>query len=617
MEFRGPYFAAAGAKIERALQRAKQFPRTKGGFHDALAAAGIKFDEFRDPWGHPYYADFHSEESYYDRPQIYTYEEYRGLRESRKRLIPSKRTFLVVNVKSAGQDGIPDTYDDFALVSFFRAIETSSKPEQETPSARSRLSPAGTGSITGEVIDPSGASIPNVLVTLNGSYSTRTNGSGKYTFGGMPGGYFRLTFQSPGFQTGVLDLVPVEPDHVTKADFVLQIGSVTESVDVRAAPNTITTSSAELAAVAAPGTGSIATPRVREYFPETLYWNPDLITDASGRAAVPVKLADTITTWHIAVVASSEDGRITETSADLRAFQPFQVDLDVPPVLTVGDQITLPVPVRNYLKHIETVKVAAQPGDGLALQKPLEQPESIAASGSANVLLSLRAETARDDALLRVTATGLAGSDAIQKPIVVHPDGEQAERSVTAVAGEGQVLRLDVPGGIIPSSLKAEVKVYPTLIARLLEAMQALLQRPYGCGEQTISSTYPNLLFLRAMKRGGLQDHKLEARAMRNLKSGYARLLGYQSDQGGFQYWAASEPDAALTAYALNFLTDAKEFIAVDTDRIDAARKWLKLQNLKEDSLRGFALWTLMETRARRCRKHPKTWRTGKESGGI
>jgi len=155
---------------------------------------------------------------------------------------------------------------------------------------------------------------------------------------------------------------------------------------------------------------------------------------------------------------------------------------------------------------------------------------------------------------------------------------------------------VDVPPDTIPGSLNGEVKVYPTLISRLLEAMQALLQRPYGCGEQTISSTYPNLLFLRAMKHSGLQDDKLEARAMRNLKSGYARLLGYQSDQGGFQYWASGEPDAALTAYALNFLIDAKGFMEVDDDRIDLAQKWLKQQPLNENSLHGLTLWALVKS---------------------
>jgi A-macroglobulin TED domain/Alpha-2-macroglobulin family/Carboxypeptidase regulatory-like domain/A-macroglobulin receptor binding domain len=587
VEFTGSYFSAAGLKIEQALRRAKQFPRTESDFRTALAAAGLNLDEMRDPWARRYYVSFHSEESYYDRPQIYTYEEYRGLRESRKQLIPAKRLFLVADVRSVGEDGSADTDDDFTVMSFFRAVDSSSPqpPHDRKQPAPPRLSPRGTGSIAGVLVDPSGEGISNAQVTLNDTYTTHTDHRGEYIFRGMPSGHFRLKFEAPGFQTGLIDHVPVEPDHVTKADFVLQIGSLSQSVEVTA-PNAIKSA-------------PVATPHVREYFPETLYWNPELVTDSAGHAAAEVKLADTITTWHMAIIASTEDGRITEASTDIRAFQPFQVDLDVPGVLTAGDRIILPVPVRNYLEQPQEVKVAAKAPQGLELEQPPQQPGSVSPSASANAFLSLRAETAREDARLRVTAIGRTASDAIEKAIVIHPDGERLERSVTGIVSDGQVLRADIPPNLIAGSIKAEVKIYPTLMARLLEATEALLQRPYGCGEQTISSTYPNLLFLEAMKRDGLADAKLEARAMRNLRAGYAKLLGYQSDDGGFRYWATGQPDAALTAYALKFLVDAKEFLEIDQDRVNAAQTWLKQQNLNEDSLRALTLWTLVEADAR------------------
>ena len=38
-----------------------------------------------------------------------------------------------------------------------------------------------------------------------------------------------------------------------------------------------------------------STPRLREYFPETLVWNPELITDKNGKAELKFKMADNIT----------------------------------------------------------------------------------------------------------------------------------------------------------------------------------------------------------------------------------------------------------------------------------------------------------------------------------
>src|SRR5690606_30456063 len=92
------------------------------------------------------------------------------------------------------------------------------------------------------------------------------------------------------------------------------------------------------------------------------------------------------------------------------------------------------------------------------------------------------------------------------------------------------------------------------------------------CGEQTISTSYPNLMMLRFPNA----DADLKQRALKNLQAGYERLLGYRSADGGFTYWGGtSKPSVELTAYALRFLIDAKEFIAVDADVINDAEKWL------------------------------------------
>src|SRR5262249_19018208 len=128
----------------------------------------------------------------------------------------------------------------------------------------------------------------------------------------------------------------------------------------------------------------------------------------------------------------------------------------------------------------------------------------------------------------------------------------------------------------LPGSVRTQLKVYPSLVARILESMEALLTRPYGCGEQTISSTYPNLLLLTALKQTGLSGHRLETRALANLRAGSPRLPGYQNEVGAFPYWGHGDGDVSLTAYALEFLRAAKDFVEVDEDRVDRAVDWLR-----------------------------------------
>jgi len=61
-------------------------------------------------------------------------------------------------------------------------------------------------------------------------------------------------------------------------------------------------------------------------------------------------------------------------------------------------------------------------------------------------------------------------------------------------------------------------------------------------------------------------------------------LRGYQSDEGGFSYWTRGQGDAAVTAYAIQFLKAAKEFIAFDDEITDDARQWLLKRQEKDGS---------------------------------
>ena len=120
------------------------------------------------------------------------------------------------------------------------------------------------------------------------------------------------------------------------------------------------------AAVNAPDRGppAAAEPvRIRQYFPETLYFNPAVITDADGNALLRVPLADSITTWRLTCMASSARGRLGSATAGINVFQDFFVDIDFPVALTQHDEVSVPVAVYNYLKTDQAVRLEVTPGD--------------------------------------------------------------------------------------------------------------------------------------------------------------------------------------------------------------------------------------------------------------
>src|SRR5262249_31001782 len=316
------------------------------------------------------------------------------------------------------------------------------------------------------------------------------------------------------------------------------------------------------------------TPRVRRDFPETLYWQPALESDARGRAHLRLRLADTITTWKVAVVASTTGGQIAIAERELVAFQSFFVENDPPPILTVGDEIGLPALVRNHGDDALRVSVDAEAEDGLRVAGRTRQELRVPAGDAARATFDLRAERAARKARVRLTAASTGADDAVEKSVTVHPDGAETQAASGLLIERDATLELAIPEEVIPGSLQAELRVAPHLATHVLESVEAVMQRPYGCAEQTVSAAYPSLMALRLVA-GGKGSQALEARAHRYLDLGYRRLLGFQRESGGFAYFRNGEADLGLAAYALRFLAEAGEFLEVEEDAVDRARSFL------------------------------------------
>jgi uncharacterized protein YfaS (alpha-2-macroglobulin family) len=208
----------------------------------------------------------------------------------------------------------------------------------------------------------------------------------------------------------------------------------------------------------------------------------------------------------------------------------------------------------------------------------------------------LRAVASVKDGKQRITARGTDDADAIEKTVSVHPDGEEVSTTTTQLVERTGTLSVNIPASVVPRSMRAELKVYPNLLAHVIEGVEGIMKRPYGCGEQTISSTYPSLFVVRHYRQLKARDAKLlpvAAKAQHYLQEGYERLLSYHAPDGGFTYWGRGDSDVALTAYAVRFLEDARGLVEIDDSVLDSARVWL-LGKQREDG--GWAAHTWNNT---------------------
>src|SRR5262249_20798955 len=109
-----------------------------------------------------------------------------------------------------------------------------------------------TGSISGTVTDPSGAVVPNAVVTLrNGNTGlerrVQANTTGAYEFLAVPvGENYSIRVEAPGFTAAVQNGIKLEVNQKYRADFKLAVGAITATIEVSGAITQVDTTSTHL-----------------------------------------------------------------------------------------------------------------------------------------------------------------------------------------------------------------------------------------------------------------------------------------------------------------------------------------------------------------------------------
>jgi hypothetical protein len=622
------YFTKESEALSRALAEhytlTKIFPTNDEELKPVLARAKLTTEQLTDPWGRPYYFAFSKQSRYADRVDVRTYTDAAGETRSGTQVTPVTQEIEYVTVLSHGDGAVNDASRAFAVAEFNRVTaERSSKDIRAMPTKEQKPLADGRGAITGTVTDPSGAAVANATVTAESEagveYTADSDATGTYGLSNLPAGIYDLKCWMSGFRTSTVLRVPVQAGGTTKVNFALQLGNVAESVMVEAtAADSIQTSSAmitgrditslPLQAREKQGADSqgaekpLFTPKLRKYFPETLVWRPEVITDPSGHAHIRFPMGDNITAWKMSVIASTVGGQVGVAEKELQSFQPFFVESDPPKVLTEGDQISQPMVVRNYLEKEQTIVAELQPKPWFMNLGAAQQKLTVAAGGDASAVFTYRAIHSTKEAKQRVTARNGATGDAVERELLVHPNGQEISFLTSRLLSAAtNTIRVPVPAEAMGGSMEAELRIYPNLMAHVLDAMDGIGMRPAGCAEQVTSTAYVSLMALELLKKAG-QDKPgsgnprsalaLQARAA--VQEGVRKITEMQNLDGGMGYWYKWQASPALTAYALRFLSAAREFVPVDETVRRRLREYLLAHQIRP-GVWGMYRWDLQK----------------------
>lgn len=219
--------------------------------------------------------------------------------------------------------------------------------------------------------------------------------------------------------------------------------------------------------------------RIREYFPETLYWNPQLVTDEKGRAEIAFPMADSITTWRLTAFANTRAGALGSTTKGLRVFRDFFVDIDFPVALTQNDVVQVPVAVYNYLKGPQKVLLEVEKEDWFELLDETLKTVELASGEVKAAHFKLRAKKLGTQRLTVFAKSGEA-DDAIRRTVEIVPDGKMFEVVLNDRLSRRIDKTFEIPKEAIEGSLKVYGKCYPGVFAQVIEGVEGMLGMPHG-----------------------------------------------------------------------------------------------------------------------------------------
>ena len=210
-----------------------------------------------------------------------------------------------------------------------------------------------------------------------------------------------------------------------------------------------------------------AAPATRAWFPETFLFEPLVVTDADGRANVPVKVPDRLTTWRVLALAHSRQGSQAGTVSSFLGTLPTYVEPVTPPFLYAGDVVKLPVQVVNTTESDVnaalswSVTGATLSSTGGAVKVP--------AGGSTVQYVTLTTARA-GEANFRAT---LGGTDAVAKTIELKPLGRREIQSKAGTLAAPRTFTLTGPANPLPGTEALRVRVYPGALGLVRNELSA------------------------------------------------------------------------------------------------------------------------------------------------
>ena len=258
-----------------------------------------------------------------------------------------------------------------------------------------------------------------------------------------------------------------------------------------------------------------------------------------------------------AMVVAGQDGAYGNAEKTAFVRTPLMMLSTLPRVLSIQEEITVPVNIFAMENQVKNVTVSLQAsGGGVQIVGANQQSLKFTQPGDQLVFFTLKTGSKTGKATIHLTAN--AGGQQTKETIEIdvrNPNPVVTLRNSQWIeAGQSKELSYNLSSSSTNNQIKLEVSRIPSVdISRRFDF---LYNYQHHCTEQLTSKALP-LLFVAQFKT----IDKTEAEKIKtNVQEAIRQIYGRQLPNGGFVYWPGNAAaDEWISSYAGMFLTLAQE----------------------------------------------------------
>ncbi len=308
----------------------------------------------------------------------------------------------------------------------------------------------------------------------------------------------------------------------------------------------------------------------RTIFQNTAYYNPSVLTDANGRATIKFQLPDNVTDYRIIAIGQTRKSQFWVDEKTISVRRDYTLETHTPTLVYTQDQTTLTASAFNSTQRITNTQLTLEIGTGGSL---LKKSETLILNPNTWLNQDFKVTIGNnwewDVPYTFTLREKWIILDSITKTIHVSKPPMIADTiRVSGFTNTG--ITIDIPKANTntnPDSL-VTISISDSPLQNPEKTIESMISYPYGCIEQTISSTMPNAV---AIKLAASLWIKVDLKkAEQNLSDGVAKILRMQDITGGWKYW---EDDSAVnnhvTPYVIRSLYEFRNlWVVIPQDAI-------------------------------------------------